>query len=135
MVSLVNDILDMSRIEAGKIELEDKPFDIRVLADELRNMFQESVEAKNLRFDVELVDFTDYFFTGDEFRLSQVLVNYLSMGLFGAKDYQYNEYSGDRMNGSSVREATIYLWISCWVSFSYAYWRLRWLKSDTLCGD
>lgn len=59
MVSLVNDILDMSRIEAGKIELEDKLFDIRVLADELRNMFQESVEAKNLRFDVELVDFTD----------------------------------------------------------------------------
>lgn len=59
MVSLVNDILNMSRIEAGKIELEDKPFDIRVLADELRNMFQESVEAKNLRFDVELVDFTD----------------------------------------------------------------------------
>lgn len=59
MVSLVNDILDMSRIEAGKIELEDKPFDIRVLADELRNMFQESVEAKNLRFGVELVDFTD----------------------------------------------------------------------------
>ncbi len=59
MVSLVNDILDMSRIEAGKIELEDKPFDIRVLADELRKMFQESVEAKNLRFDVELVDFTD----------------------------------------------------------------------------
>ncbi|MFR3896341.1 MAG: sensor histidine kinase [Coprococcus sp.] len=59
MVSLVNDILDMSRIEAGKIELEDKPFDIRVLADELRNMFQESVEAKDLRFDVELVDFTD----------------------------------------------------------------------------
>ena len=59
MVSLVNDILDMSIIEAGKIELEDKPFDIRVLADELRNMFQESVEAKNLRFDVELVDFTD----------------------------------------------------------------------------
>ena len=51
--------IDMSRIEAGKIELEDKPFDIRVLADELRNMFQESVEAKNLRFDVELVDFTD----------------------------------------------------------------------------
>ena len=78
LVSLVNDILDMSRIEAGKIELEDKPFDIRVLADKLRNMFQESVEAKNLRFDVELVDFTDYFFTGDEFRLSQVLVNFMS---------------------------------------------------------
>lgn len=41
-------------------------------------MFQESVGAKNLRFDVELVDFTDYFCTGDEFRLSQVLVNFIS---------------------------------------------------------
>lgn len=78
LVALVNDILDMSRIEAGKIELENKPFDIRLLAGKLRNMFQESVEAKNLDFDVELDGFTDYFFMGDEFRLSQVLVNFMS---------------------------------------------------------
>lgn len=78
LVSLVNDILDMSRIEAGKIELDNKPFDVRTLAGKLRNMFQESVEIKGLEFDVRLEDFTDYTFVGDEFRLSQVLVNFLS---------------------------------------------------------
>lgn len=78
LVSLVNDILDMSRIEAGKIELDNKPFDVRNLAGKLKNMFQESVEAKGLGFDVRLEDFTDYTFVGDEFRLSQVLVNFLS---------------------------------------------------------
>lgn len=78
LVSLVNDILDMSRIEAGKIELEHKAFDVRELADKLRNMFQENIEAKKLRFSVELVDFTETVLVGDEFRLSQVLVNFLS---------------------------------------------------------
>ena len=78
LVSLVNDILDMSRIEAGKIELDNKPFDVRNLAGKLRNMFQESIEAKGLEFDVRMEDFTDYTFVGDEFRLSQVLVNFLS---------------------------------------------------------
>ena len=78
LISLVNDILDMSRIEAGKIELENKPFDMFALADKLRNMFQATVEAKGVAFKIELLDFNDHFFVGDEFRLSQVLVNFLS---------------------------------------------------------
>ena len=78
LIALVNDILDMSRIEAGKIELENKPFDVFALADKLRNMFQGTVEAKGVQFDVELLDFDTQFFVGDEFRLSQVIVNFLS---------------------------------------------------------
>ncbi len=78
LVSLVNDILDMSRIEAGKIELDHKPFDIRSLADKLRNMFQESIEAKGVQFGVDMVDVTEPVLVGDEFRLSQVIVNFLS---------------------------------------------------------
>ena len=78
LVALVNDILDMSRIEAGKIELENKPFDIRSMAQNLRNMFQTNIEAKGLRFEVELLDFDDYWLMGDSFRLSQVIVNFLS---------------------------------------------------------
>ena len=78
LVSLVNDILDMSRIEAGKIELDHKPFDIRSLADKLRNMFQESIEAKGVQFGVDMVDVTEPVLVGDEFRLSQVVVNFLS---------------------------------------------------------
>ena len=78
LIALVNDILDMSRIEAGKIELENKTFDIRELADKLSNMFKENIEAKGVRFDIELLDFEDYYLLGDEFRLSQVIVNFLS---------------------------------------------------------
>ena len=81
LVALVNDILDMSRIEAGKIELENAPFDIRNLAQDLRNMFQANVEAKGIRFEVELLDFDGYWLLGDSFRLSQVIVNFLSNAL------------------------------------------------------
>lgn len=78
LISLVNDILDMSRIEAGKIELENKPFDIFALADKMRNMFQTTVEEKGVEFKIEVLDFDQQFFVGDEFRLSQVIVNFLS---------------------------------------------------------
>lgn len=78
LVALVNDILDMSRIEAGKIELENKTFDIRALADNLSGMFQENIEAKGVNFYVEFLDFENYYLVGDEFRLSQVIVNFLS---------------------------------------------------------
>lgn len=78
LVSLVNDILDMSRIEVGKIELDKKPFDVRNLADKIRNMFQASIESKYVQFSVDMVDFTEPVLVGDEFRLSQVIVNFLS---------------------------------------------------------
>lgn len=78
LISLVNDILDMSRIEAGRIELENKPFDIRVFATKIQNMFQETIQEKGLQFEVELLDFDRYYLIGDEFRLSQVIVNFLS---------------------------------------------------------
>ena len=78
LVALINDILDMSRIEAGKIELEEKTFDIRSFANNLRMMFQESVIAKGVHFEVELLNFDTYYLVGDELRLSQVIVNFLS---------------------------------------------------------
>lgn len=78
LIALVNDILDMSRIEAGKIELENKPFSVSGFADKLRNMFQENIEAKGLHFGIEMLNFDVKYLVGDEFRLSQVIVNFLS---------------------------------------------------------
>lgn len=78
LISLVNDILDMSRIEAGRIELENKPFDIRAFMTKIENMFQETIQEKGVNFVVELLDFDNYYLVGDEFRLSQVIVNFLS---------------------------------------------------------
>lgn len=78
LLSVLNDILDMSRIEAGKVELEQKSFDLRALAEKLRDLFQKNIEAKGVAFSVEMQDFDVCYVIGDELRLSQVLVNFLS---------------------------------------------------------
>ena len=78
LLSIINDVLDMSRIEADKIELEAKPFDLAALGGQLRNMFQKTVEAKGVRFDLRFEHFESTYVVGDQLRLSQVLVNLLS---------------------------------------------------------
>lgn len=81
LLSVLNDILDMSRIEAGKVELEEKPFDLFALGEKLKDLFQKNVEAKGVKFSVEMQDFDVRYVVGDELRLSQVLVNFLSNSL------------------------------------------------------
>lgn len=78
MLSLLNDILDMSRIEAGKIELENNPFSLHELGDKLESMFRKTVEEKGVRFDVIYEDIDEDIVIGDELRLSQIMVNFLS---------------------------------------------------------
>ena len=81
LLSVLNDILDMSRIEAGKVELEEKPFDLFALGEKLKDLFQKNVEAKGVHFSLEMQDFDVRYVIGDELRLSQVLVNFLSNSL------------------------------------------------------
>lgn len=78
LLSVINDILDMSRIEAGKIELENKPFELAALAEKLRSMFQKNIEAKGVAFYMEMKDVDVKYVVGDELRISQILVNFLS---------------------------------------------------------
>mgnify|MGYP000613667698 CR=1 FL=1 len=46
LLTVINEVLDMSRIEVGKIELENKPFDLYHLADQIRNLFKKTIEEK-----------------------------------------------------------------------------------------
>ena len=78
LLSVINDILDLSRIETGKTELEQKSFDLYALGDHLRSMFQKTVEAKGLRFHLEFKNFTVRYVVGDQLRITQILVNFLS---------------------------------------------------------
>ena len=78
LLSIINDILDLSRIEAGKLELEQKPLDLRGVAEKLRNMFQETAESKGIAFAVRFQDFDSYCVIGDEIRICQVLINLVS---------------------------------------------------------
>lgn len=68
----------MSRIEVGKIELENKPFDLYHLADQIRNLFKKTIEKKGITYIVEMKDVDVRYVVGDEERISQILVNLLS---------------------------------------------------------
>ena len=78
MLSLINDILDMSRIEAGKVELEEKPFSLHALGTRLYDMFAKNLEARGIYYAVEFKDMTIDEVIGDGLRLSQVVINFLS---------------------------------------------------------
>ena len=78
LLSLINDILDMSRIEAGRVQLESKPFSLRQLADRLYDMFAKSLEARGVHYEVRFEDMTVDYVVGDELRISQAIINFLS---------------------------------------------------------
>lgn len=78
LLSLINDILDMSRIEAGKVELENKPFSLRAMGDKLYDMFAKTLDARDIRYAVNFEGVTVDWLLGDELRLSQIMINFLS---------------------------------------------------------
>ncbi len=78
LLSLINDILDMSRIEAGKVELENIPFSLRAFGQKLYDMFAKTLDAKGIRYEVNFEELTVDWVIGDELRLGQVVINFLS---------------------------------------------------------
>ncbi len=78
LLTLINDILDISKIESGKFELVCSDFRLRDLLDNLRSFIEYSVNQKNVEF--KLIEKTELptCIYGDETRLRQVLVNLLS---------------------------------------------------------
>lgn len=78
LLSLINDILDMSRIEAGKVELEHKPFSLKKLGNRLYDMFSKDLEARGIRYEVDQKDMSADYVIGDELRISQIIINFLS---------------------------------------------------------
>lgn len=78
LLALINDILDMSRIEAGKVELERKVFSLRELANRLYDMFAKQLQERGIRYEVNLEDMTIDSVVGDELRISQIIINFLS---------------------------------------------------------
>ena len=78
LLSLINDILDMSRIEAGKVELENKPFSLWAMGDKLYDMFAKTLDARGICYAVNFEGVTVDWLLGDELRLSQIMINFLS---------------------------------------------------------
>ena len=78
LLSLINDILDMSRIEAGKVELEQAPFSLRALGGRLYDMFAKTLDANGIHYVANFEEMTADWVIGDELRISQVIINFLS---------------------------------------------------------
>jgi len=75
LLEIINDVLDLSRIEAGRLSLREQDFALRPLLGDLLNMFQPSAAQKKLGFGIEVQPEVPDFLHGDPTRLRQILVN------------------------------------------------------------
>ena len=78
LLSLINDVLDMSRIESGKIRLDEKPCSLPDIVHGLCNILQADVRAKQLELYIDTVDVMNEEIYCDKLRLNQVLLNVVS---------------------------------------------------------
>ena len=78
LLSLINDVLDMSRIESGKVTLEAKPVHLPELVHELRDIVQAVVSEKDLSLTLDTVGVENEDVIADPLRLEQILINVLA---------------------------------------------------------
>ncbi len=78
LLSLINDILDMSRIESGKMHLDEKPCSLPDILHNLRSIIQADVHSKQLKLFMDAMDIQNEDIYCDGLRLNQVLLNLLS---------------------------------------------------------
>ncbi|HEU0064615.1 MAG TPA: ATP-binding protein, partial [Flavisolibacter sp.] len=78
LLSLVNDILDLSKIEAGMMQLEETRFSLRSMISSVGAMFIEKMKEKGISFHVQIDKDTPDILFGDAVRLTQILVNLVS---------------------------------------------------------
>lgn len=87
LLALLNDILDMSRIESGKLELCNETFNIHNFAQRINTMFAGKAEEAGLNFSVNMGKLAVLNVIGDELRLTQIVVNIISNAIkFTPKD-------------------------------------------------
>ncbi|MCL1904304.1 MAG: transporter substrate-binding domain-containing protein [Oscillospiraceae bacterium] len=75
LLEIINDILDMSKIESGKFELSPVDYDFHALIDSINSMFQYVAEKKDLEFLLEHEDKLPRYLFGDDLRLRQIITN------------------------------------------------------------
>ncbi|MCU4675822.1 ATP-binding protein [Catenovulum sp. 2E275] len=88
LLSLISDILDLSKIETGKIELEVAPFSLNRLVNRMSELFTSQIENKGLAFKINYKPLVNDKILGDEHRLQQVIMNLCSNAL------KFTEFGG-----------------------------------------
>lgn len=78
LLTLINDILDLSKIEAGKLNIDEAPFSLNGLISSVEIMFRDKARQKGLQFHIHVDPTIQDVLSGDAVRLTQILINLLS---------------------------------------------------------
>lgn len=107
LMGIINDILDLSKIEIGSISLEREPFDIQELVDEISLLLVVKAEEKGIVFNVPAVFIPSVVLVGDRLRIKQVLMNLLGNAIKFTKRGEVNLYLSVR--ALSDRSSELYV--------------------------
>ncbi len=86
LLSIINGILDLSKIESGKMEITDSEYELKDVVNHVLNMTRSKAFEKGLKYNVEVDDDTPAMFYGDELRLRQIMINLINNAI------KYTEY-------------------------------------------
>lgn len=104
LLNLINDILEMSKIEAGRVELRESDFDLYAMLAELEQMFGLRAQERRLRFTIERAGGVPQFVHGDEAKLRQVFVNLIGNAVkFTERGGVSVQVAASESNGAGVR--------------------------------
>ncbi len=78
LLALINDILDLSKIESGKMTIHMEPMQCKVVVSEIKQVLKQKIEAKNLAFDINIDKSVPNYIFMDEVRFYQILFNLIS---------------------------------------------------------
>ena len=78
LLGLINDILDMSRIESGRFTLKKEEFSLSEMLEQINTMVMSQCSDKGLKFECHINGHIDDYYIGDDMKLKQVLINILS---------------------------------------------------------
>ncbi|MBR6872280.1 MAG: response regulator [Ruminococcus sp.] len=78
LLGLINDILDMSRIESGRMVLRKEEFSFRFMLEQINSMVMTQCSEKGLKYECRVIGGVSDFYIGDDMKLKQVLINILS---------------------------------------------------------
>lgn len=81
LLGLINDVLDMSKIENGKLSITNEPFSLPKVIQSLNDLIRPQAEARDLKFDIIQDNVEQDYLIGDALRLNQILLNILSNAL------------------------------------------------------
>jgi CheY-like chemotaxis protein/anti-sigma regulatory factor (Ser/Thr protein kinase) len=109
LLALINDVLDMSKIEAGRVELNPVTFNLPRLLADLEAMFRLRAEAKALRFEMSVDgEFVPYV-VADEGKVRQALINLLGNAI------KFTQRGQVKLHVTLERRSANHLWMSVWV--------------------